>query len=166
MQVSSRCDRLSPKILPDHQPSNLRILLVEDNPTNQKLTLKQLQSLGHTADIVGNGYAAVTTIAHSRYDLVLMDCHLPLIDGFTATLAIRDRESQNTAPCSKRIIVIAMTASDSRQDRERAIAVGMDDYLLKPVRRETLATLLNHWSQIIAAADLPASDAPPVFPQS
>lgn len=127
----------------------LKILLAEDNLTNQKLALRQLQILGYAADVVTNGKAAIEAAIQSHYDLVLMDCQMPVLDGFEATAAIRAWEHQHLARPIQ-TIVVAMTASDSTQDRERAIAVGMDDYLTKPVRQEMLMVLLNHWSQMLA----------------
>jgi CheY-like chemotaxis protein len=128
----------------------LKVLLVEDNLTNQKVALKQLQTLGYRADAVADGQAAMVAITQSHYDLVLMDCQMPIMDGYEATQAIRDWETQSFHP--NRIVVIAMTASDLQQDQERAIAVGMDDFVGKPVRRETLAIVLQRWSQVILAS--------------
>lgn len=134
--------------------SHLRILLAEDNVTNQKLLLRQLQVLGYAADVVSDGAAAVKAVMRSPYDLILMDCQMPILDGFEATLAIRDWEQQqrisaaNTSPTATPMVIVAMTASDLQQDRDRAMASGMNDYLLKPVRHEVLSALLSHWSQV------------------
>ncbi|NJR67105.1 MAG: response regulator, partial [Leptolyngbyaceae cyanobacterium CRU_2_3] len=108
----------------------LNVLLVEDNLTNQKVALKQLQSLGYQADTAANGQTAIAAIMQSRYDLVLMDCQMPVMDGYAATQAIRDWEAQSSIQ-GGRIVVIAMTASDLQQDQERALAVGMDDFVSK-----------------------------------
>lgn len=128
-------------------PSPLKILLAEDNLTNQKLTLRQLQLLGYWADTVVNGQAAVDAVQQAPYDIVLMDCQMPAIDGFQATALIRAWEQQQ--PLRYPIVIIAMTASDLEQDRGRARAIGMNDYLTKPVRKEVLAALLDRWQQII-----------------
>lgn len=127
----------------------LRILVVEDNLTNQRITLKLLQTLGYKADLAVNGQEAVEGIADRHYDLVLMDCHMPILDGYSATRSIRDWERQMQA--SRKTVIVAMTASNSAADRDRAIAAGMDDYLSKPVRREALAALLNRFSRLIDA---------------
>jgi CheY-like chemotaxis protein/HPt (histidine-containing phosphotransfer) domain-containing protein len=126
----------------------LKILLAEDNRASQKLALRQLQLLGYQADAVTNGKAAIEAAIQSHYDLILMDCQMPILDGFAATEAIRYWEQQQLSR-HRQTIVVAMTASDLSQDRERAIAVGMDDFLTKPVRKEILAALLSHWSQIL-----------------
>lgn len=127
--------------------SRLRILIAEDNLINQKLTLRQLLLLDYEADLVTNGQAAVDAVKQFPYDVVLMDCQMPVLDGFAATIAIRQWEQQQQLP--QPIVVIAMTASDLEHDRQRATAIGMNDYLIKPVRKETLATLLDRWSQVI-----------------
>lgn len=137
----------------EQQP--LKILLAEDNLTNQRLTLRQLQVLGHSADTVANGQAAVDAVKQcrdeSRYDLVLMDCQMPVLDGFAATIAIRTWEQHQPQPSP--VVIIAMTASDLEQDRRRAETIGMNDYLTKPVRKEQLAALLNHWSLHLTPAN-------------
>ncbi|MBW4661282.1 MAG: response regulator [Drouetiella hepatica Uher 2000/2452] len=131
--------------------SPLKILLVEDNLTNQKVALKQLQTLGYQAEAVLDGQKAVEAITQlAAYELVLMDCQMPVMDGYEATQAIRDWESQALEP-KNRIIIIAMTASDLPQDRERSIAAGMDDFVSKPVRRDALADVLQRWSQLLLA---------------
>lgn len=133
------------------EPLRLKILLAEDNLTNQKLLLRQLQVLGYEADVVSDGAAAVRAVTRSPYDVILMDCQMPTMDGFEATLAIRAWEQQQRTwmpqPLTKAII-IAMTASDLPQDRDRATAVGMNDYLLKPVRHDVLSALLTSWQQV------------------
>ncbi len=138
----------NPTVLSAIEPSPLKILLVEDNLTNQKVALKQLQTLGYWAEAVSDGQKAVEAITQSAYELVLMDCQMPIMDGYGATQAIRDWESQAVEP-KNRIIIIAMTASDLLQDRERAIAAGMDDFVSKPVRRNALAAVLQRWSQLL-----------------
>ena len=141
----------NPTVLSAIEPPPLRILLVEDNLTNQKVALKQLQTLGYWAEVVSDGQKAVEAITRSAYELVLMDCQMPVMDGYGATQAIRGWESQAMEP-KNRIIIIAMTASDLPQDRERAIAAGMDDFISKPVRRNALAAILQRWSQLLLAA--------------
>jgi CheY-like chemotaxis protein len=138
-----------------------KILLAEDNLTNQKVALKQLQSLGYSADVVMDGRQAVKAIIDGKaadtaaYDLLLMDCQMPELDGYEATQLIRAWEAQSQR---QRVVIVAMTASDLEVDRQQAIAAGMDDFITKPVRRERLATLLKHWNQVIGTA-LPAVGA-------
>jgi PAS domain S-box-containing protein len=111
----------------------LDVLLVEDNPVNQKVALRFLDRLGYRADAVGNGVEAVRTLQQRDYDLVLMDIQMPEMDGFTATREIRAKLLPARQPK-----IIALTANAVQGDRERCLAVGMDDYLSKPVKLEAL----------------------------
>ncbi|HEY9647839.1 MAG TPA: response regulator, partial [Chroococcidiopsis sp.] len=144
---------LSDSDLPvDETKAALKILLVEDNVINQKLTLKQLTNLGYRADVVADGQEAVDAISQIAYDLVLMDCQMPVMDGYNATLAIRQLEEQrqaNQQANQRPAVIIAMTANVLPEDRDRALAVGMNDYLPKPVSQETLAAVLVRWSHTI-----------------
>jgi two-component system, sensor histidine kinase and response regulator len=124
----------------------IRVLVVEDNPINQKLALKQLHKLGYAADAVDSGTGALNAMARQPYTVVLMDCQMPGMDGYQATIEIRQRESG-----SRHTIIIAMTAQAQDGARERCIAAGMDDYITKPVRLETLSAVLGRW--IPATAD-------------
>jgi CheY-like chemotaxis protein len=151
MQDASNTQRPSIPSPSEQQPYSLQILLAEDNVLNQKLTLRQLQVLGHSADVVADGQAAVDAVARSPYDIVLMDCQMPGLNGFDATAAIREWEQQNAVQRSTPTIVVAMTASDLEQDRQRAIVTGMNDYLTKPIRKEMLEALLTRWAQVIRA---------------
>ena len=121
----------------------LRVLLAEDNRVNQKLALKQLQKLGFTADAVGNGLEVLAAIQRIPYDLILMDCQMPELDGYRTTQKIRRLEKENLAHRQgRRIYIIAMTANAMAGDRERCLQAGMDDYLTKPVNLEALETVL------------------------
>jgi CheY-like chemotaxis protein len=122
-----------------------KILVVEDNTTNQKVILRQLQSLGYEADLAVHGQAAVDLTAQTFYAMVLMDCRLPRLDGYQATQLIRQREQQTQQ--HPKAIIIALTANDEPEAETEAIAAGMDDFLAKPLRRETLATTLERWHQ-------------------
>jgi CheY-like chemotaxis protein len=125
--------------------------VVEDNLINQKLTVRMLEKLGFQSDVVGNGQEALAALAHGSYAIVLMDCQMPLVDGFEATRLIRQREAVTqksaTADCTAtyHIPIVALTANAMRGDRERCLAAGMDDYLTKPVRKEDLKGILDRW---------------------
>jgi PAS domain S-box-containing protein len=116
------------------------VLVVDDNATNQKIAVQMLQTLGHRADVAANGVEAVEAFRTVPYDLVLMDCRMPLMDGYQATLSIRSSEA-----AGRRTPILAMTASAMDADRQRCLEVGMDDYLSKPVRLAEVADKLDRW---------------------
>jgi CheY-like chemotaxis protein len=117
-----------------------KLLLVEDNPVNQRVALAVLGKLGYQADLAGNGAEAVTATAARPYDLVLMDCQMPVMDGFEATRRIREAQAG-----ARRVPILAMTANAMQGDRERCLQAGMDDYLPKPVTLDALRTALQRW---------------------
>ncbi len=121
-----------------------KILLVEDNQINQKVALKQLHSFGYEVDVANNGSEALQLWETNRYQLILMDCQMPVLDGYETTREIRRRESQLTNPYTP-IVIVAMTANAMKDDRPECLAVGMDDYISKPWQKEQLRTLLAHW---------------------
>jgi signal transduction histidine kinase/CheY-like chemotaxis protein len=126
-----------------------RILVVEDTPVNQKVAVAMLRRLGYEPTVVTNGRDAITETASRPYDLVLMDCQMPEMDGFEATAAIRARENQGGG----HLLIVAMTAHAMQGDRERCIKAGMDDYITKPVRREALESTLTRWLSTLTAGD-------------
>ena len=135
--------------------STLKLLLVEDNAVNQRVTLSQLKYLGYTADVASDGEVALKMMAQTNYDLVFMDCQMPGLDGYSTTREIRWLEGQQLD--SHKTIIIALTANAMKEDRENCIAAGMDDYLSKPLLKEVLATKLAAWSEVLLALTPPAS---------
>lgn len=127
--------------------TSVKILVVEDNPINQKVVLHQLQSLGYAPDLATNGQAAIQRTVETYYPIILMDCRLPHMDGYTATRYIREQTASQGSP---QPVIIALTASDDPQVEAEAKAAGMDDFLTKPLRRETLATVIARWLQVLA----------------
>ncbi len=122
---------------------NARVLLVEDNPVNLMVGQRLLGVLGITCDTASNGEAALMRMSASRYDLVLMDCQMPVMDGYTATR--RWRESEAAAGGDHHLPIVAMTANAMAGDRQKCLDAGMDDYLPKPVTRSELERCLHHW---------------------
>ena len=164
----------------------LRVLLCDDNTINQKVALRLLQQMGYRADLAANGVEALAALDRQPYDFIFMDVMMPEMDGLEATRIIRERQSQKSQfPNYKSpIIIVAMTAAAMQGDRDKCLAIGMDDYLAKPVRPEDIRTILERWgAKAVAvepeqnnghapetaatqpegsAADAPGSDEPPV----
>ena len=125
-----------------------RILVAEDNPVNQEIALLMLESLGCTATIAQTGQEVLDTAQKTRYDLILMDCQMPVMDGFEATRRIREWEAViGNGHSHHPIPIIALTAHASPEDREHCLATGMNDYLSKPFTREGLQQMLLSWLQ-------------------
>jgi PAS domain S-box-containing protein len=135
-------------LVPTKNEASMRILLAEDNEVNQRITLRLLQKLGLAADAVVNGREAVEALERRKYDLVLMDCQMPDMDGFEATAVIRSREGASR----RHQTICALTANAMEGDRERCLAAGMDDYISKPVGLEKLREALDRWIPGIGAS--------------
>lgn len=120
-----------------------KVLVVEDNAINQKVALKMLEKLGYPADAVENGAEAVKSLERIPYDIVLMDCQMPVMDGYEATAIIRSKES---SVLNHSIPVIAMTANVMKEDKRICLSAGMNGFLAKPVKPEVLAVALEKWT--------------------
>ena len=169
---SPSSERASPPLTTRHSvekfqaPDQCHILLAEDNIVNQKVAIRMLQNLGYQVDVVSNGQKAIVAVERTAYDLVLMDCQMPEIDGLEATRKIRElekgkREKEEVGnnelteanppsdisllPSHSRIPIIALTANALSEDREACFQAGMDDFLSKPVRLEELSTMITKW---------------------
>ncbi|MCC8690313.1 ATP-binding protein [Xanthomonas campestris] len=136
---------------------DVRILLVEDNPVNLLVAQKLLGVLGFEADTATDGEAALSSMESTRYDMVFMDCQMPVLDGYAATRRWRAMETESGG---RPIPIVAMTANAMAGDRERCLAAGMDDYLSKPVAREQLNACLQRWLPRQALLPGPSTGAP------
>jgi CheY-like chemotaxis protein len=142
-------DRLGRSVHQEHEdalrPANTntrraRILVADDNATNQKVAVRMLQRLGYRGDVASTGAEAVSMLNSGHYDAVLMDCQMPDIDGYDAARQIRHNERGG-----RRVPIIAMTADAMPGERERCLAAGMDDYISKPVKLHVVAAVLERW---------------------
>ena len=137
-----------------------RVLVVEDNLVNQKLAVRMVEKLGYQPDVVDNGQEALTALKKGDYAAILMDCQMPIMDGFETTRNIRERETEAVSsgaqaggesrsdmapPSLPHIPIIAVTANAMQGDRERCLAAGMDDYLSKPIKLDELRAALARW---------------------
>jgi two-component system, sensor histidine kinase and response regulator len=129
----------TPQTLANPQPSRpWRVLVADDDRANQLVARRMLEKLGCQVAVVANGRAALVAVAHDPYDLVLMDCQMPEMDGYAATAAIRAQEARTGG----HLPIIALTAS---AERACCLAAGMDAYLRKPLRPDALAAMLQQW---------------------
>jgi PAS domain S-box-containing protein len=136
-------DAGSPVVTPQ---SSLRILVAEDSPVNQKVILYQLQKLGYTAEIVTDGEAALTALSRAKFEMILLDCQMPVLDGYETARRIREMS------LGYRPWIIALTAHSLAGDRERCLAAGMDDYLSKPIRVEDLTAAFRSRNEHVSSA--------------
>jgi CheY-like chemotaxis protein len=123
---------------------SLRIIVAEDNVVNQRVAVRMLEKAGHRVDLAINGREAVEAVDRKAYDLVLMDCLMPEMDGFEATRAIRAAEVGTV----RHVPIVALTANAMQRDREECLAAGMDDYLTKPFTKQALTTALERWTEL------------------
>ena len=140
---SARTDRRTTEMelgTPNAPRNAARILVVEDNAANLKLTVRLVERLGYHADVASNGAEAVKMIEHLDFDGVLMDCQMPEMDGYEATKLIRKSEKAH-----RHLPIVAMTADALSGDRERCLAAGMDDYISKPIKLHLVAAVLGRW---------------------
>ncbi len=148
--------RVAPPEIPRETRLPHRILLIEDNPDNRRLAARVLEGAGALVDIAENGEIGVAMAKETLYDLVLMDLMMPVMDGFQATVRIREGE---TAP--NRVPIVALTAHATEGFRDRCLASGMDDYLSKPFKKERLVALVDQWVDrrpiVLVADDAPDS---------
>jgi PAS domain S-box-containing protein len=126
----------------DDTPIVCRVLLAEDNPVNQRLAVRMLEKLGVQVEVAANGREAVDLCAREHFDLVLMDCQMPEMDGFEATGRLREDEGQG----AEHTPIVALTANAMAGDRERCLEAGMDDYLSKPISQDALGSMIRRWT--------------------
>jgi len=145
LNVSNKQDEKSNIIKTQHSIAesvkhSLNILLVEDNPVNQKLATIMLKKAGYNVTLAENGKVAITTFTSQpdKFDIILMDIQMPELDGISATQKIRNKGF-------KAIPIVAMTANALQGDRERCINAGMNDYMTKPIKREKIFAMINKW---------------------
>jgi CheY-like chemotaxis protein len=125
---------------PEPAPAEVAILVVDDNAVNRMVAAEMLRKRGHRVEVAKDGAEAVAAAAAERFAVILMDCHMPIMDGYEATRAIRAAEGEG-----ERTAIVAMTSDTVDSVRDACFEAGMDDYLAKPVRPEDLVTVLERW---------------------
>lgn len=129
----------------ERQQLDLRVLVVEDNETNQEVVQSMLEKFGSKVHLCSNGKQAVEAVSENAYDMILMDCQMPVMDGYQAATAIRRMEAKDGL--KNRIPIIALTGNALEGDREKCLSAGMDDYLSKPFKLDEFYKILKRWSQ-------------------
>jgi CheY-like chemotaxis protein/HPt (histidine-containing phosphotransfer) domain-containing protein len=152
--AGSRLGRAHSSLLPKSN-DGWKILVAEDNPINQKVVVAMLHGLGANVHVVNNGREALESWGEGAYDLILMDCQMPLMGGIEATEVIRAREQGPRTP------IVAMTAQAYARDRERCLLAGMDDYLAKPLTKTELKSTLAKWLRLDSTLPLAPPPDPP-----
>ncbi len=142
VDVEDDAEQHAPLSVAEAAAAGRLVLLVEDNPVNQRVAQMHLHKLGYTCHTVNDGCEALQASECTPYSIILMDCQMPVMDGFEATRAIRKREAEQGEPHR---IIIAMTANAMTGDRDRCLEAGMDDYLSKPISRDRLQEVLARW---------------------
>ena len=130
--------------------AKIRVLLAEDNAVNQKVAVKIVEGLGYRVDFVANGLEVISAMKSVPYDIILMDCQMPEMDGFQAARRVRSMEG-----AGRRTPIIALTANAMKGDRDRCLEAGMDDYVTKPVNRQVLERVLARWGETSPGAEAP-----------
>ena len=133
----------------DIKTAATRVLLAEDNPVNRKVAVHVLRRLGLETDVAENGLMAVDLCKQREYAIILMDCQMPEMDGYTATRSIRDWEQSEGRPC---VPIVALTAHAMAGDKQRCLDAGMNDHLTKPFGLEELRDALERWALVPTAA--------------
>ncbi|MCX5738649.1 MAG: response regulator, partial [Proteobacteria bacterium] len=151
---------LRPTPAPGKHLAGFRVLLCEDNDVNQRVATVLLEALGCRVHAVRNGAEGVQSLAQGGFDFVFMDCQMPVMDGFSATKAIRAREAAD--PAAGRTPIVALTAHATQTDRDACLVAGMDDYLSKPFTRDQLRSVLEKWTVPGARPAIPPRAAPPI----
>jgi CheY-like chemotaxis protein len=158
-----RAPRTVPPDPPAKKPVRVRkVLLAEDNPVNVEVAKAMLDSLDLKVRIARNGDEALQAARAENFDIVLMDCQMPVMDGFAATAEIRRHEQANGR--ARTLPIIAITANALQGDREACLAAGMDDYLSKPFTQQQLAAVIGRWIGMPIASTVHHDDEPPVLP--
>ncbi len=156
LAIATEPDRVAyPKDKINTEKTPIKILLAEDNPVNQKVAIKQLELLGYQADIANQGEEALKLWQTHAYHIILMDCQMPVLDGYQVTAKIRRLErgtGESEVRNPRHTAIIAMTAHAMKEDREKCLAAGMDDYISKPVCPEQLQAILSKWVNQLSGA--------------